>query len=239
MKFNICILFLLIANSMSSQTPKEKLTSLICNCYEEAPQTENVNFELLKTCFDFSSEPYTPILEEAVREEFKKLHIDTLDTSSNYQNGYKIGSEIGQQLMNDVQEPLINSCDTYFEFMEKTKKEMVSNLGKDLNKKRVDSLKRLFKKKDWQPDIQWEIGAYYLSKGKHKKAEKNFKKCLSKDGTHMPSLFFLAIIDDFNEKYTSSIHRLEAVDLNPSHPFMFMRTIYIEAAKRKKRESRP
>jgi len=139
MKYKFCILLLFIANSISSQTHKEKLTTLICDCFEKSPQTKNVNFELLKTCFDFSSEPYTTVLQEVLKEEIKKLNIDTLDTSSNYQDGYKIGVEIGQQLMNDVQEPLINSCDTYFEFMEKTKKEMVSNLGKDLNKKRVDS----------------------------------------------------------------------------------------------------
>lgn len=233
------LLFFFSATHFYAQTAKAKITTLVCDCFENAPKTGKIQLDLLKTCYDFSNSKYQELFKEVAKEEVNRLGIDTLNTDAdNYQNGYELGYELGKRMFNEIQEPLVRNCDTYFYFMEETKKEMISNLDKGITKKRVDSLKRVFKKENWDPNVQWEIGAYYLLKGKTKKAEKSLKKCLSKDPEHIPSIFFLAIIDDMHENYESAINGFDRVDDDLTNPLSFVATIFLEASKRKKRENR-
>lgn len=64
MKFKTVILLFLITHiSFSQQSLTEKTVAMVCNCFEKAPKTDNVDFNLIETCFDFSDEEYQDLLE--------------------------------------------------------------------------------------------------------------------------------------------------------------------------------
>jgi len=205
--------------------------TLVCECFEQgtAESAGQLKLDLLTTCFDFSAVNTRKLVEELVRKE-----IDT--TNIGDKSYYEIGYEFGQKLALDLQKPMVQNCDSYFNFFREMKKEMIVNLKKGTNKKTTDSLKTLFKKDDWSPDVMWKIGAYQLHIGKLSRAEKSFKKCLSKDPKHLQSNFFLALVYEQKGDYSSAISSYNQVIAQPDNSMIAIANMFLEVALRESME---
>lgn len=198
MKPVLYLSILLFSKIVLCQNLENDLRLNICDCFEKAAMDGDSNIELLNNCFDFFNEENKSIIEKIILKEVDTTNIEN-------RNSYQEGYDFGQKLLYDLQRPLIQDCKAYFEFIEKMKRFMVSNLDKGFKEEDIDLLRMEFEKENYSPDKVWLVGAYELYIGEFDKAIEFLKLCVARDSTHLPSNLFLALSYDFKKDYDTAI----------------------------------
>ncbi|WP_298895044.1 hypothetical protein [uncultured Psychroserpens sp.] len=188
--YRLIFLILILSVSADAQTFKEKFVTDFCQCFDNNIKkvSEDTNLSLLKKCI-------TNTLE-ANKKEFTDYIIKDIDTtiieSELYEDGYAYGYAYGQKFYGDIQEQLVNDCDSYYQYTSELSSFMKKNMEKGVTQKNVDSLTRLINKDSLNIALIWERGANKIGLKKYKSAQSDFKYCLSKDVNYIPAMFFLA-----------------------------------------------
>lgn len=225
------VLVLLFSNTSFGQSLAERFYPNVCDCFEQNFTSDNFNINLLGKCFDLSSEENQKELEDYMLQE-----LDSTALNLSYEDGLKMGEKIGQQLFDDLQEPLVNNCDSYYKFLLECKKTTLKNMSKGISRKEADSLSSIIKNGGWTVETMWKMGSYELGLGNLKKAKENFNKSLEKNPLHLPSIFFLGIVNDTEEDYQKAIDRYNQVMAEEENSMTFIVRMFLEVAKRKVKE---
>jgi tetratricopeptide (TPR) repeat protein len=220
-----------IINYGFGQSLTERFYPEVCDCFENNYSEENLDLNLLGKCFDLSSEDSQKELEDYMRQE-----LDSTDLNLSYDEGLKVGQKIGQQLFDELQEPLVNNCDSYYKFLIDCKKLTLKNMSKGVSKKEADSLSIIIKNGNWTSETMWQMGSYQLGLGNLKNAKDNFTKSLEKNPLHPPSLFFMGIVNDTEGDYEKAIDRYNQVMIQEENSLTFLVRMFLEVAKRKVKE---
>ena len=225
----LCLGVILFFNLTFGQNLREELRTVICECFSETESEDNFEIEQFGRCFDFSSGSRKALMEKIILAE-----IDT--TNMTLENGYELGYQFGQNLIEEEQKPLIQNCDVYFGFVQNMKMLMVQNLAEGSKETDIDLLRIDYSNEGWLPDDMWLLGAYELSNGNLEKAKDIFKDCLVKDSTHLASNFLLAVAFDLNKEYDSAVERYTYVTETAGNPIrssakMFLGTVLREKEK--------
>ena len=225
----ISILFSL--SNCFGQSLTERFYPKVCKCFEDNYSAEKLDLNLLGKCFDLSSDEDLNELEEYMKQE-----LDSTELSLSYEDGLKAGEKMGQQLFDELQEPLVNNCDSYYRFLIDCKKVTLDNMSKGISKKEADSLSAIIKNGDWTEEVMWKMGSYQLGLGNLKKAKDNFNQSLDKNPQYLPSIFFLGIVNDAEGDYTKAIDRYNQVMSKEENSLTFIVRMFLEVAKRKVKE---
>ena len=229
---NKLICFLLFISQFSYAQNAEALISKdICICFDQKQTNANNNFDitLLESCFNEA-------VKKNANEIFKLLtkDVDTLDYDNAYDNGY----EYGQKLLSDIQEQLINECDSYYKFSSRLSLYMLENMEKTSSQKNIDSLTKRISNDFQKINLIWERGANKIGIQDFDSAKEDFKICLNENPSYTPALFFLAWLYDLNGDSKEAIRLYEQL-LNQDSELGSMgdiAKIYLAVNKRKLRE---
>ncbi|MFS4493821.1 tetratricopeptide repeat protein [Maribacter sp. 2308TA10-17] len=161
---------------------------------------------------------------------------DTTALNISTGEGYQMGFKLGQQLFDDLQEPLVNNCNAYYEFLLECKKTAFENMNKGISKKEADSLSYIIKKGNWTAETMWQMGSYELGMGNLITAKANFNKALKKNPLHIPSIFFMGIVHDNEGDYKKAINRYNQALEQEENSLTFIVKMFLEVAKRKEKE---
>lgn len=229
---SLSFIFLLFSlNNCFGQSLTERFYPKVCKCFEDNYSAEKLDLNLLGKCFDLSSDEDLNELEEYMKQE-----LDSTELSLSYEDGLKAGEKMGQQLFDELQEPLVNNCDSYYRFLIDCKKVTLDNMSKGISKKEADSLSAIIKNGDWTEEVMWKMGSYQLGLGNLKEAKNNFNQSLDKNPQYLPSIFFLGIVNDAEGDYRKAIDRYNQVMSKEENSLTFIVRMFLEVAKRKVKE---
>lgn len=160
---------------MFGQEVSVKMGQDMCECANEREvENEDDGLDRIFKCLRSISEKY----EAEVFNLAPKKYIDSiaLNSITPYQEGQKMGRELGKKVFIESQEYLIKNCDSYFNFFLSLRQKKRQKLKEQSKNIKIRSFNKKIKK-DSDIDSHLKRGIYYLAKGKHKKAIKDFNKC--------------------------------------------------------------
>jgi hypothetical protein len=232
-KCSICLFFVVI--SAYTQSLQDRLFPLICDCFEEQASQKNFGLNLISKCFDISSGEKLKEFEEFLAQE-----IDTMEIMQKYGEGGAgdYGRNFAANFFSDIQEPLVNECEAYYEYLLTMNDIMMSNMTKGTNEKRADSLKVEIESGEVNPNITWEVGAFELGKENTVKAKEYFLMGVTKDSLHVPSNLFLGIVNDLQGDHQKAIKRFEKAEKGDLQHLVVIAQMFQAVSKRKLREKR-
>jgi tetratricopeptide (TPR) repeat protein len=169
--------------------------------------------------------------------EFVLKGVDT--TKFQGDDAYKVGYSYGQKLFGDIQEKVVNECDSYFDYISKISSVMLDNMSKGNGQKDIDSLTRLIDKSPRNKALIWERGAYKIGVRDFKSAQSDFRLSIAQDSTFAPANFFLAWSYQLDGKSKKAIEEYQktlsrSINLGSMEDIAKM---YLAYLKRKLRES--
>lgn len=215
----------------SSQSLEDRFYPIVCECFEENYSEENFDTKLFEKCFDMSN----PESQEIIRE-YMLRELDSNQSDQSFEDGYKLGKNFAKNLLNDLQEPLVNKCDSYYKFSLQLKKVMQANMSKGVSKKQADSLLTLIESGKRTAETMWRIGSYELGLGSLIKARDYFNKSIKANPNYTQSIFFLGIVNDMEGKYQKACNRYNQLLTMDKDYLNFIVTMFLEVSKRKARE---
>jgi len=190
MRIFIYLLFF-ISGICHAQSIEDIILPEFCNCFteNEVHTTEEIDMDLFTTCFDSAFKK-----NEAAIEELLMKTKDSTSFESQYERGYKMG----QQLFGNIQEPLINQCDSYYTYVSKLSPFILKSIQKTSSQENIDTLTKQIDSTDQNIALIGERGTNKMGLLDFKSAEADFNICLNEDPSFPPALFFLAFLHDIN-----------------------------------------
>ncbi|WP_299333944.1 hypothetical protein [uncultured Psychroserpens sp.] len=232
MKRILCLL-ILISNSLSAQELNDKLSSDYCHCFNKGSLEINgeINYQLLEECLVYGLKNNAKALEQVVLKD-----VDT--TGFDEETYYKYGYKYGRDLFGNLQEQLIDQCDSYYEYAKKLNATMRQSFVRDASKKALDSLSALVDKNTSSLELRMERGSQHLGLNDFKSAKTDFKQCLEQNPDYFPAQFFLAYTYDLDEDFDNAIKGYQDIldNVIDVGALKDMTKIYLAIVKRKKKE---
>jgi len=233
----ILFIILLFSTISNAQELENKFSSSLCECFDDNQTELKEDFEIniLEKCLHSAF--------QLIEDEFSELILKDIDTTyleieDAYQYGFQYGFQYGQKIFGNIQEKLVNECDSYFEFSNKLISLMETNLAKESSQKKIDSLTGLINKSPMKIELLWERGANSIGVRDYKSAQLDFKKCLKIDSSYVPALFFLGCSYNLDDNPKKAIETFEII-IAQNKDFGSigdMTKIYLAFLKRKIRE---
>ncbi|MEM8763737.1 MAG: hypothetical protein AAGD88_07990 [Bacteroidota bacterium] len=222
---------LLGSTNIFAQSIAERFYPNVCNCFDKNYTSGNLDLKLFQKCFDLKSEGNRNEFEDFLRQE-----LDSNNTNLTYEEELELSRKMGEQLFDDLQEPLVNNCDSYYNFLLECKKAILTNMSGGVSKKEADSLSILIKNGNWTEQTTWQMGSYQLGVGNIQMAKANFHKSLEKNPLHLPSLFFLGVVNDTEGNHDKAIQRYNQVIEQEEESLSFIVNMFLVVAKREAKE---
>ena len=232
-KFKFAIFSLFFVLGANAQSLQERLLPLVCDCFESNFNPESPSADLIAKCFDISSGKKLKEFEDYLAKE-----VDTVEIKNTYGDGYDYGMELASNFFSDIQEPLVNKCEAYYNYLLAMSNYMMDNMTKGTNKQRADSLRLAIESCQNDPNVVWEVGAFDLGRGNTDKAKEYFLKGTKIDSLHVPSNLFLGIVHDLEGDYQMAIDRYEKVEKGELQHLVVIAQMYRALSKRKLKEKR-
>lgn len=191
---------------------KIEFAKSICECAEEEKEIKD---DTLENCFVKMTSDFQPELDKMI------------DTASDVPK-YDQSLAIVKQLFFDMQNNLMQNCDVYYEFLNKTREETLLTLKNDFPESDFELLNAEIEKNK-TTNLLWARGSTYLALNKLELAEKDFKESLEIDQNYIRSIFFLGWVNEIKGDYQKAIELYEkTMSITNKQDFL----IFIELAKR-------
>ena len=209
----LCVMFG-CSNSQSSVDPD--YTKGFCNCLDSLNKTTNTNHSF-PDCFGAMLDRNSSAVRSRATKEYG---------SASQANLEKVMNELEIEVSID----LIDSCTTYFRFIDSLKHQQYKNLNKD---SLVNLLKGLSNFDTIKNSKTYYVRAATLcyQLGDYETASKNADRVLSEDSTNVTALFIKAFAYDTRGNYQNALTLYDKV-ARLSHQSSFY--IYSALARRKK-----
>ncbi|PHR92754.1 MAG: hypothetical protein COA80_14105 [Leeuwenhoekiella sp.] len=208
---------------LDAQSARQELITEVCACFENIPEETGFKVENLKECFDFTKDEYKSLMEKIVVQE-----IDTSDIGS--KTSYEVGYDYGKKLFNEVQKPLIETCDSYYRFVKELKNVLVSNSIKGVTQSKLEDLQEAYTNGNASPDEILLVGINELFIGHHDSALQLFQNCLKKKSNHLMANFFLALTYNLKSEYELAVQSYNSIINQGIEPITSVAILFKEAA---------
>lgn len=177
----------IISMGINAQSIEDKLSNDFCDCYNEKQEILESDFDV-----DLFFSCYESVVTNNV-DDIKRIAFKKIDTSKiSHDEAYKLGYEYGKKLVSDIQEKLINECNSYYKLIPLISETMLKNMPNDKSLVKIDSLTRLIDVNNKNNVLIWERGAYKIGNKDYESARSDFNLCLEQDSSFVQARFFLA-----------------------------------------------
>lgn len=184
------VLHLLIPTILSSQTLTEKISKEICTCINK--QNDSTIDASFIPCYQKSTKKY------------QKEMMESVDFNSGISPS-ELGRMIGKEMMLNVTENMVYTCDDYFEWFERIKLRIFQIEDIDITNQTILDLSQVIKSNPNDELALMSRGYQYLKLKDFKSAQKDLKRVLKLNPNNALSLIYLGMTYEYSGYLKKSI----------------------------------
>lgn len=212
----LTILALFLSFTITGQEYLEDYAEDVCECFNGEVVS---SFESYKNCFQKSAVTY---FEEVIKE---------VDTTNSELSAYQQGMVIGEKFTYDIQRPLIQNCDAYYQLMYKIREDAYTNHHLKFSENYLDSLNTEISSNN-SLDLLWERANYFFYTQDFELAAKDYQECIDIRPNYTQAIFFLAWLREKQGEYDESFSLYDtAIEISGNKQLAVFKEIAIRRSK--------